>query len=107
MLILCPFSAQKGGASPAPAPEAEVQASGGSVHGEPGPCCSGPSWWFYRALLAASCRALHLTMLSLDFLDDVRRMNKRQVRRAALSLSARVPLVSLPLRGAPRISGRD
>lgn len=38
-----------------------------------------------------------LTMLSLDFLDDVRRMNKRQVRLAAPS--ARVTLVPLPLRG--------
>lgn len=31
-VILCPFSAKKGGASPAPVPEAEVQASRGSVH---------------------------------------------------------------------------
>lgn len=72
-----------------------------------GPCCSGPSWWFYRALLAASCRALHLTMLSLDFLDDVRRMNKRQLYYQVLNFGMIVSSALMIWKGLMVITGSE
>lgn len=79
---LCPLSVAKGRASLVPAPEAEVRATLGPVLCELDPGASRSVRWSYCALSPLGVPLSGPTMLSLDFLDDVRRMNKRQVRLA-------------------------
>lgn len=90
-------SPQRGAAAPVPGPEAEVRAPGVlpsvSAAGE-------PAVYRQRSILPAPRVAFAgPAMLSLDFLDDVRRMNKRQVRLAAPFPRAALVPPALPLRG--------
>lgn len=79
---LCLLSAAKGRASLGPAPEAEVRVMLGPVLCELDPGASRSDCRSHRALSLIRVPLSGPTMLSLDFLDDVRRMNKRQVRLA-------------------------
>lgn len=72
-----------GAGAPVPAPEAEVRARRGPVQCEPGRSASRSARRSFRASPLPVSSFTGRAMLSLDFLDDVRRMNKRQVRLAA------------------------
>ncbi|XP_027629338.1 signal peptidase complex catalytic subunit SEC11A [Tupaia chinensis] len=96
-----------GGAVLAPAPEAEVQESPGTVQCEPGPCACRSARGSLRALSSASVPLADPTMLSLDFLDDVRRMNKRQLYYQVLNFGMIVSSALMIWKGLMVITGSE
>lgn len=98
-------SPQRGAAAPVPGPEAEVRAPGVlpsvSAAGE-------PAVYRQRSILPAPRVAFAgPAMLSLDFLDDVRRMNKRQLYYQVLNFGMIVSSALMIWKGLMVITGSE
>lgn len=104
---LCPLSVAKGRASLVPAPEAEVRATLGPVLCELDPGASRSVCRSYRALSPLRVPLAGPTMLSLDFLDDVRRMNKRQLYYQVLNFGMIVSSALMIWKGLMVITGSE